>query len=354
MNNYLDLEYVTIAERLREAGYANAFLGKWHISGIKSEMDTVEPGRRPDNQGFDLNIGGVSYGGPPSYFDPYRNPTIEDREAGEYLTDRLADEAMDFIDENQNRPFFVALWPYTVHWPMDAPQDLVDKWTDRPGFRDNGDGLESAQRYAAMIEAMDAAIGRIFVRLDELDLSDNTIVIFTSDNGAYGGVTDLSPLRAAKGHLYEGGIRVPLIVRWPGQIKAGTISDVPVISMDLVPTILDAAGIVLSPSETMDGESLWPLLRSEGELEREAIFFHYPNYAFHQENRLGGAVRVGDYKLIEWYDDGSVELYNLVDDIGEQHDLAAEMPERAGAMKTRLDNWLEESGARMPRPLTEE
>lgn len=351
MLNHLDLDYVTIAERLKEKGYATAFLGKWHLSGTNDEMETTEPGRRPEFQGFDVNIGGTSFGGPPSYFDPYRNPAIENRKDGEYLTYRLADETMGFMEEHKDEPFFVALWPYTVHWPMDAPQELVDKYADRPGFEDYGDGVESSTRYAAMIEAMDDAVGRVLAKLDELNLADETLVIFTSDNGAYGGVTDLTPLRGVKGHLYEGGIRVPLIVRWPGQIEAGTISSEPVISMDFLPTILDVAGLKPSPGVPLDGESLMPLLRGEGQLERDAIYFHYPNYAFHKENRLGGAIRMGDYKLIEFYDDNSVELYNLVDDLSEEYDLSTEMPEKAAEMKDNLDKWLVSSGAKMPRPL---
>ena len=343
MNNHLALGYVTLAERLREAGYANAFLGKWHISGIDGEIATSEPGRRPEWQGFDMNIGGTSFGGPRSYFDPYRNPTIEDRQEGEYLTDRLADEAITFIRGHQDQPFFVALWPYTVHWPMDAPQELIDKYEGRTGLVNT--------RYGAMIEAMDSAVGRVLETLEALDLAENTLVIFTSDNGAYGDVTDMAPLRAAKGHLYEGGIRVPLIVRWPGRVEAGTISSVPVISMDFFPTILEAAGLEPMDEEPLDGESLMPLLRQTGPLQRESIFFHYPNYAFHGENRLGGAIREGDYKLIEFYDENTVELYNLASDIGEQHDLSTEMPERAATMKSALDRWLEASGAKMPTPV---
>jgi len=343
MNNHLALDYVTLAERLREAGYANAFLGKWHISGIDDEIATTEPGRRPEWQGFDINIGGASFGGPRSYFDPYRNPTIEDRLEGEYLTDRLADEAIAFIREHRDQPFFVALWPYTVHWPMEAPQELIDKYESRTGLVNT--------RYGAMIEAMDSAVGRVLETLEALDLADDTLVIFTSDNGAYGGVTDLAPLRAAKGHLYEGGIRVPLIVRWPGRVEAGTISSAPVISMDFFPTILEAAGLAPGAGEPLDGESLMPLLRQTGTLKRESIFFHYPNYAFHGDNRLGGAIREGDYKLIEFYDDSTVELYDLASDIGEQHDLSEEMPQRAAAMKVELDRWLEASGAKMPTPI---
>ena len=351
MHNHLTLDYVTLAERLQGAGYATAFLGKWHISGTNDEASTVEPSRRPEFQGFDVNIGGVSYGGPPSYFDPYRNPAIEDRKQGEYLTYRLADETIGFIDQHKNEPFFVALWPYTVHWPMEAPQELVDKYAGRPGFMDYGDGIESSTRYAAMIEAMDSAIGRVLEKLDDLNLAEQTLVIFTSDNGAYGGVTDLSPLRAAKGHLYEGGIRVPLIVRWPGKVATGTVSSEPVISMDFFPTILEAVGLDETTDIPLDGESLLPILRQTGSLERDSIYFHYPNYAFHGENRLGGAIRQGNYKLIHFYDDDSVELYDVVNDLSEEHDLSDELSEKAAEMKSDLGAWLESSGARMPRPL---
>ena len=351
MYNYLDLDYVTLAERLKEAGYATGFMGKWHLSGTTDEMATVEPSRRPQHQGFDVNIGGLAFGGPPSYFDPYKNPMIEDRKEGEYLPFRLADEAMNFMEEHQDEPFFVALWPYTVHWPMQAPQELVDKYADRPGFEDYGDGVESSTTYAAMIEAMDDAVGRVLAKLDELNLAEETLVIFTSDNGAYGGVTDLSPLRAAKGHLYEGGIRVPLIIRWPGQIEGGSVSADPVISMDFFPTILEAAGVELDPNTPLDGESLLPILRQTDELKREAIYFHYPNYAFHMENKLGGAIRKGNYKLINFYDDDSIELYDVVADIGEKTDLSQELPEIAAEMKADLLAWLASSGAKMPRPL---
>ncbi|MDA0874514.1 MAG: sulfatase, partial [Bacteroidetes bacterium] len=351
MVNHLDLDYVTLAERLKEKDYATAFIGKWHLSGVNSEMETTEPGRRPEHQGFDLNIGGTSFGGPPSFFDPYKNPTIQDRQEGEYLPFRLADETMQFMETHRDEPFFVALWPYTVHWPMDAPQELVDKYADRPGFADYGDGLESATRYAAMIEAMDDAVGRVLAKLDELQLAEETLVIFTSDNGAYGGVTDLTPLRGVKGHLYEGGIRVPLIIRWPGHVPAGTESAEPVISMDFFPTILDVAGLEPQAGVPLDGESLMPILTDKGELQRDAIFFHYPNYAFHEENRLSGAIRMGDYKLILFYDDDSVELYNVAEDISESNDLAKEMPEKAAEMKARLKAWLTDSGAKMPRPV---
>lgn len=342
--NFLALDYVTIAEHLKGAGYANAFIGKWHLSGTRSEMTSSEPKRRPEYQGFDRNVGGCCFGGPPSYFEPYRIPNIQPKQEGAYLTERLADETIDFMHAHQDQPFFIALWNYTVHWPMEAPRDLIEKYRARTGLKDT--------RYAAMIEAMDSAIGRVLKALDELELAGETLVVFTSDNGAFGGVTDLKPLRAAKGYLYEGGIRVPLIVRWPGRVQAGSICRTPVISMDFFPTLLEVAGIRAQPQELLDGESLLPLFGQTGPLRRDAIYFHYPNYAFHRSNRLGGAIRQGDFKLIERYDDDSVELYNLVDDIGEREDLSELKPQLAQAMKTRLDQWLRETGAKMPEPVT--
>ena len=341
--NHLALDHVTIAERLKEVGYANAFIGKWHLSGTREEMATSEPKRRPQWQGFDLNVGGCCYGGPPSYFEPYKIPGLEAKAKGEYLTERLADEAIAFMGEHRAEPFFVALWNYTVHWPMEAPADLIEKYEGRPGLKDH--------RYAAMIEAMDTQVGRVLAALKTLKLAEDTLVIFTSDNGAFGGVTHLDPLRACKGYLYEGGIRVPLIVRWPGVVAPETTCATPVISMDLYATILQAAGLEPDLGKPADGESILPLLARTGTLRREAIYFHYPNYAFHRGNRLGGAIRAGDYKLIEYYDDGSVELYNLARDIGERHDLSGQLPRKARAMKGKLDRWLGACGAKMPVPI---
>lgn len=343
--NHLPLEHVTLAERLKEAGYATGFFGKWHMSRASAEKGLSEQELRPEYQGFDLNIGGCSFGGPPSYFDPYRNPTIKSRLKGEYLPYRLADEAVTFIRAHRDEPFFVALWNYTVHWPMQAPQALIDKYEKRvgPGLKD--------PRYGAMIEAMDTAVGRVLETIDELKLAGQTLVIFTSDNGGYDGVSDNRPLRASKGHLYEGGIRVPLIIRWPGVVSANTLCGTPVISTDFYPTLLDVSGLPHRTGKTLDGESIMPLLKRTGPLKRKAIYFHYPNYAWHGSNRLGGAIREGDYKLIKRYDDDSVELYNLADDISEKRDLSGEMPQKASELKRKFDAWLIESGAIMPEPL---
>lgn len=337
MLNHLPAEHVTIGERLKAAGYTTAFIGKWHLSGEGRGRKEFEP----TSQGFDINIGGCGYGGPPTFFDPYRIPNLTDRQAGEYLPDRLADEAIKFMQEEQKNPFALFLWNYTVHWPMEAPQPLLDKYADR-----KGPGLNDT-RYGAMIEAMDAAAGRVLKELDRLNLADKTLVIFTSDNGGFGGVSDNRPLRAAKGHLYEGGIRVPLIVRWPGVVAEGTECATPVISTDLHNTVAAAAGLPEMEDAGIDGVSLVPLLKGE-EFDRGPIYFHFPNFAWHRSNRLGGAIRSGPWKLIERFDDNSLELYNLADDLSEKNNLANRMPERAKAMQQQLAQWREHTKANMP------
>ena len=339
MLNHLSLESETLAERLKkDAHYATAFIGKWHLyTGGDKKYN-------PLNQGFDINIGGCSYGGPPTFFDPYRIDFLPDRKEGEYLPNRLADEAIAFISEqnSKDKSFFVALWNYTVHWPMEAPDKLVEKYKNLPvkGYRDH--------RYAAMIEAMDIAIGKVLKSLDDLNITEETLVIFTSDNGPFGGVGDASPLRADKGHLYEGGIRVPLIVRWPGKVEAGAVEETPVILTDLHPTILAATGLDLNSTIPNDGHNLLPLLKGKEKLKNRAVYWHYPNFAFHRDNRLGSAIREGDHKLIHFYDTDSVELYNLKNDIGEKNDLSGKMPQLASRLKNKLKVWLQDSGAVMP------
>ena len=339
MLNHLSLESETLAERLKkDAHYATAFIGKWHLYTGRDKK------YNPLNQGFDINIGGCSYGGPPTFFDPYRIDFLPDRKEGEYLPNRLADEAIAFISEqnSKDKPFFVALWNYTVHWPMEAPDKLVEKYKNLPvkGYRD--------YRYAAMIEAMDIAIGKVLKSLDDLNITEETLVIFTSDNGPFGGVGDASPLRADKGHLYEGGIRVPLIVRWPGKVEAGAVEETPVILTDLHPTILSATGLDLNSTIPNDGHNLLPLVKGNEKLKNRAVYWHYPNFAFHRDNRLGSAIREGDHKLIHFYDTDSVELYNLKNDISEKNDLSGKMPQLASRLKNKLKVWLQDSGAVMP------
>lgn len=346
MLDHLPVEHVTIAERLKAAGYATGFFGKWHLAGssIANKQGQGDLRFYPERQGFDINLGGTAMGGPFSFFDPYNLHNLPPRKKGEYMPDRFADEVVQFMTDKRDEPFFACLWNYTVHWPMEAPQLLIEKYEQRTDLG------RLDPRYAAMIEALDNSIGRILSALDELELSDNTLVIFTSDNGAFGGVADNAPLRAAKGYLYEGGVRVPLIVRWPGGVPPKSLCREPVISMDFFPTIIEAVGLKTDDNAPLDGVSLLPVLKQTGSLKRDAIYFHYPNYAFHRDNRLGGAIRQGDFKLIENFDDGSVELYNLKQDIGERMNLADKFPERAAAMQAKLSQWRESVGAAMPRP----
>ena len=329
-STFLPLEHETIAERLHEAGYATGFVGKWHLSYRKGrdENGPFEPRLRPEHQGFDLNIGGGSNGGPPSYFSPYRIPALESGPKGEYLPERLADECISFVKQHKDKPFFLNWWNYSVHYPFEAQEDLIEKYKKRIG-----PGIKNPI-YAAMIEGMDRAIGRFLKELDAAGLADNTLVIFTSDNGAWG--TDIRPLRGQKGHLWEGGIRVPWIARWPGHVKAGSLSSTPIISTDTYPTILEVAGLEPKPGKVLDGVSIVPVLKQTGNLDRDALFFHYPNYAFHKQNRLGSAIREGHHKLILRYDDNSVELYDLESDIGEQTNLASAQPELARRLRLSL------------------
>ncbi|MBU62680.1 MAG: N-acetylgalactosamine-6-sulfatase [Opitutae bacterium] len=341
LTSQLNTEHVTIAERMKEAGYASAFFGKWHIAPSSGKGGKVADAVSPTGQGFDLNVGGTSYGGPPSFFSPYRNAELPDGPEGEYLPDRLVDETIRFAGANKDKPWMAHLWFYTVHWPMQAPKGLLEKYAGR-----KGPGLNDT-RYGAMIEAMDLAIGRLLKALKTMDAEKDTLVIFTSDNGGFAGVSDCRPLRESKGHLYEGGIRVPMIVRWPGQVPPAKLCKVPVTSMDFYPTFLELAG--LKPSDKpIDGESLLPLFRQTGKLARTTIYFHFPNYAWHMGNRLAGAIREGKWKMIRNYDDESLELYDLHEDLSEKRNLTKESPEVAKRLNQKLSRWLKETNAPMP------
>ncbi|MFT5524995.1 MAG: arylsulfatase A [Pirellulaceae bacterium] len=346
--DYLPLEHTTIAERFSEAGYATAFFGKWHLSGNGGKGGVGQSEFEPQHQGFDINVGGCCYGGPPSFFSPYRIHNLPDGKEGEYLPDRLADEAIDFMRAKREQPFMIFLWNYTVHWPMQAPETLLKKYESR-----KGPGLNDT-RYGAMIEAMDTSIGRVLDELDKLKLADNTLVVFTSDNGGFSGVADNRPLRESKGHLYEGGIRVPMIARWPGRIPAGKVNDTPVVSTDLYPTFLAAANLDATKNHPLDGENILPVLQASGDLKRSSIFFHYPNYAWHMSNRLGSAVRSGQWKLLEWFDDGSVELYNLKDDLSETKNVADNHPAIAKRLQAELHQWRKSVNANMPTHKTKD
>jgi arylsulfatase A-like enzyme len=336
-------EEVTIAERLKEAGYATASMGKWHLGGEEYN---------PEKQGFDINIAGSDAPEPRnSYFAPYNIPTIEQGPPKEYITDRLTTEAVKFIRKNRDKPFFLYLPHFAVHTPIQAKQGLEDKHLRR--LR----GLEKLPRhvnaaYAAMIDSMDLSIGRIRATLDELKIADNTIIIFTSDNGGRVPTTSNAPLRVGKGSCYEGGVRVPLIVDWPGVVKAGSESDAATITMDIFPTILAMTGLNQDPKAVCDGVSLVPVLKQEGTLAERPLFWHYPHYQHYQEGGTTpyAAIRRGDHKLIEFLADGKVELYDIKNDIGEQHDLANAEPELVKKLRDELHAWQKSVGAQMTTP----
>ena len=350
---HLPLQKVTLAEQLKSVGYATAFIGKWHLSHVskrqrKQANEPTEEGLRPEHQGFDMNLGGCQFGGPPSYFAPYRLPNLQGNSDGEYLPERCADECVRFIEShlqsnqegNANRPFFLCWWNYSVHYPFQAPEELIAKYRTR-----KGPGVENPT-YAAMIEGMDLSIGKLLNYLREAKLEKNTLVIFTSDNGPF--AANVKPLREEKGHLYEGGIRVPLMIRWPAQIQPGRETDTPAITMDLHATILDAASLKHDVSNTPDGISLLPIFQGR-EMPKRPLYFHYPNYAFHKKNRMGSAIRKGNYKLIQFYDDASLELYDLKSDIGESHNLVAQKPDVTRQLHAELKKWLLRTKAQQPQ-----
>jgi len=362
----LPLEEVLLPEVLRPAGYTNGFFGKWHLNNRAGEGKYW-----PQNQGFDANIGGHWRGGlyiPHNYFSPWDIPNMKNGPDGEYMTDRLAQEAVKFIDNNKDNPFFAYLCFYTVHAPFNAPEDRVEKYErkkSRLGLTDErrfghydarGKTFEYRKAqdhptYAAMVKSMDMAVGAVLGEVKKLGLEDDTIVVFFSDNGGLstseGTPTANTPLRLGKGWLYEGGIRVPAIIKWPGQMKPGTVSDALVTSMDFYPTILEMLGLPLRPDLHVDGKSLVPLLRQEADEVHTALYFHYP----HMSNQRGmpcGAVRAGNYKLINFFADNRLELYNLKDDIGETKNLADTMPKLRDSLLGMLQGWWEQVDARFP------
>ena len=348
----LPLEEVTIAEAMREAGYRTAFMGKWHLG--------TETYYYPQHQGFDVNVGGRDYGAPGGYFYPFKgswkipttgqilhkHPPVPGKE-GDYLVDRLAEEAEVFIRESAAQPFFLMLSHYAVHSPLQGKPDKVaryDKTTKK--------ARQGKPDYAAMVESVDDSVGRVLRTLQELKLDQRTLVIFTSDNGGFAKATDNSPLRANKGSNYEGGLRVPVIIKWPGQATPGSASHEPVISTDFYPTILAATGQDERPFQHMDGESLVPVLTGHGELNRDALYWHYPHYNQHPQSFPSGVIRAGDWKLVEAFETGKRSLYNLADDLGETADLAEQNPEKATELYSQLKAWRDRVGAdpMLPNP----
>lgn len=336
---YLPLEEKTLAEAFKSAGYSTASIGKWHLGGEEYF---------PEKHGFDRNIAGTHTPGVTTYFSPYNVPRLPDGPKGEYITDRLGDEVVNWIESKKDKPFFVYFPHFAVHTPIQAKEALIKKYRAK---KKSGQ-IQTNEVYAAMIESMDETVGRIRSKLDELKLAENTLIIFTSDNGGRitQGTTSNLPLRAGKGSCYEGGTRVPLIVNWPGVTKPGGLCETPVISMDIYPTILEIAGLKDAARIGVDGLSLVPLLKQNGKLNRDELFWHYPHYQHYQ---LGGttpygAIRKGDFKLIEYFDDMRVELYDLKNDLGEGENLASSKPAEVDQLRKRLHTWRKEVGAQMP------
>lgn len=352
----LPLEKVTLAERLDSAGYATAFMGKWHLG--------APPEAGPRQQGYDVNVGGTATGHPSwegGYIRPNNNPEIDDAPEGAYMTDYLFEKAADFIRRHRDEPFYLQLSPYSVHVPLQAPEDRVHHFKQKTPI-----GGHNNPTYGAMIKSVDRGVGQIMKTLDTLGLAENTILVFYSDNGGLGGytsiglqkngITDNAPLKGGKGSFYEGGIRVPLIVRWPSVVRPGTTSDEPVISVDMYPTLLEATGVEPQEGYPLSGSSFVPVLKNAGtSLERDALYWHFPGYL--QAYGPGtwrttpvSVIRSGPWKLMKFYEGNRVELYNLEDDLGETQNLVQEKPDTRDRLLDHLNGWLQEHDAPLPRP----
>jgi arylsulfatase A-like enzyme len=395
---------ITLAEALKAYGYSTAIFGKWHLG---------EEPNGPMSQGFDVQVPKWNKGWPNTgYHAPFELEGIDDA-PGQYLTDRLTDEALEFIEEKKEGPFFLYFSHFAVHDPIEGRRDLVEKYKairaqmplqqgsdfvlegnpdasnplsknelevliQQPAYKEHkvlpNQTVKIKQhqdnvQFAGMVESMDESLGRVVSKLEELSIAENTIFIFFSDNGGMSAAnfgwpdrmipeseldaaysTSNLPLRGAKGWLYEGGIRVPLIIKWPGKGKQGTVCDVPVISTDFFPSLLEMAGLPLQPENHNDGKSLVPLLKGEDQLERDGIYWHFPHYSNHGMQSPGGAVRSGDYKLLEYYENNTVQLFNLKEDLGEQNDLSVAQPEKAAELRKMLHEWRRKVSARMMTP----
>lgn len=363
LSDQMPLDEITLAQLAKQRGYATFFAGKWHLGPTEEFF--------PQNRGFDVNIGGHKIGGPYTgkrYFAPFENPQMQvESPAGDHLPARLSRDTASFIRDHKDEPFLAYLSFYSVHTPLMGRPDLVEKYqrkaadVDGAEFEDEEQVLPNENPrqvrvlqkhavYAAMVEAMDAAVGTVLDAIEDAGIEDRTIVVFTSDNGGLstseGSPTSNLPLRGGKGWVYEGGIRVPWIVRYPGITKPGTVSNEMICSIDLYPTFARAAGVELQ--HEVDGVDLLPALQGEA-LERDTLYWHYPHYS-NQGGIPGGAIRTGDFKLFERYEDGRVHLYDLSQDIGEQVDLASEMPDRVRSMRNKLHQWYQAVDAKLLQP----
>ncbi len=370
--DHLSCDEVSLARVLKDSGYATWHVGKWHLSKHGDQRFETYP----EKHGFDVNIGGCDWGAPKnSYFAPYGLETLLEGPEGEYLTDRLTDEAIRLIEDSQEEPWFLHLSHYAVHTPIECHEALVEKYRQKSealGLSTEDPFVEgepfpclhkkdqkvmrrvvqSDPAYAAMVENVDSNIGRVLDAIDSAGQRDNTIVIFFSDNGglatAEGSPTCNAPLHEGKGWMYEGGAREPLIVRWPSIVPAGATTNQVATSTDFYPTLLECAGLPLLPEQHCDGVSLLPTLKGEASFDRGAIFWHYPHYS-NQGGAPGCSMREGDWKLIEFFEDNRLELYNLEDDISEEYDVGDEYPERRDDMHLKLSEWRKSICAEIPK-----
>ena len=354
----LPLEHDSLAEILRDAGYYTAHIGKWHLGNAEAY---------PQAHGFDINIGGTLWGAPEAFFYPYntedRNyfngwryvPDLEPGKEGDYLTDRLTDRAIDIVEERQNEPFFLNLWYHTVHTPIEGKPELVEKYQRKIASESPGNHVNPYM--ADMVESMDENVGRVLARIEDLGLRDRTIVVFTSDNGGFIGrcklnpdlqVTSNAPLRSGKGSCYEGGIRVPMMIRGPNTMANYERSEM-VYTCDLYPTLLALAGMSDRIEQRLDGIDLSLLLTNRNaSLERDTLYFHYPHY--YGTTTPVSAIREGDWKLLEYFEDGRLELYNLGNDLGETEDLSLSRRSLANRLREKLDVWRKSVDAQLPEP----
>ncbi len=334
--DHLPLDLPSYARELKKLGYATGFIGKWHLAGegsVGTKDGIVNKDWHPEHYGFDLNVGGCAYGQPKSWFDPFKNGTIPDRDSGEYLTDRLGDEAAAFIESHQDKPFHLTLWPYSVHTPIKAPKELVKK---------NG-----GNNYRAMLESLDNAVGKVLASLESTGTLKNTMVVFYSDNGGH---IPTEWLAEKKCSLLEGGVRVPMVVSWPGVIQGGTTCEVPVTSMDFFPTFVHAAGGSTADIAKLEGLDLKPLFEGSGKLDRDALYWHFPHNRMEVKYFMGATILEGDWKYYRSYGLKEDALFNLKDDPMEKNNVLENQPERVERLRAKLDQWLTQVSAKMPRP----
>ena len=335
----LDEKFVTLGEALQAKGYRTCVAGKWHLS------------KDPTKDGFHTNFGGTTWGHPKSYFSPYKNPYLKDGPKGEHLPERLGRDVANWIAENAKSPFFVYLPFYSVHTPIQATKDLTAKYEKKPAH-----GSHRNPKYGAMLDAMDQAVGHILKTLDDNNLAQNTLVIFTSDNGPHGSVSRAEPLRGVKGMYYEGGIREPFLVRYPGVVKAGSTNVTPIIQIDLYPTFLELAGEAIP--KRLDGVSLTSAFKSKPLADR-SLFWHFPAYLQSYKADPDSAskffrttpcsvIRKGAWKLIQYFEDGNLELYNLKSDLSEKENLAGKETKKTAELLKELKSWQMETKAPIP------